>query len=378
MLSGRKPGQRAAVRRRPLLLLAILTAAVAVVLAAAADLPRLEAFDLATARAVCRRARHSLTPEDSPARRRVDALLAQAEEVSERERSASRWRRDEEALEAAWSRVMTALYEAHLELREERRQVTSRWAALEPEAAAAVARARREARAAGLGRREIQLAQQAEVALGSARRLAEVGELAAALRKGDTALAQADEVHARWLALHRRFEDGASLAHWRRLVEEAVAESRRSGTTALVVDKLRRRMEVYAGGRRVATFRVELGGQGLKRKLHAGDRATPEGRYRVVQVKTGRQTRYYKALLLDYPNAEDRARYERERRQGNVPRGVGMGSLIEIHGDGGQGRDWTDGCIALTNEEMDRLFRYAGLRTPVVIVGTVPDGEVAR
>jgi L,D-peptidoglycan transpeptidase YkuD (ErfK/YbiS/YcfS/YnhG family) len=53
-----------------------------------------------------------------------------------------------------------------------------------------------------------------------------------------------------------------------------------------------------------------------------------------------------------------------------VPLRAGVGSLIEIHGDGGQGRDWTDGCVALSNSDMDRVFARARVGTPVTIVGT--------
>jgi lipoprotein-anchoring transpeptidase ErfK/SrfK len=54
-----------------------------------------------------------------------------------------------------------------------------------------------------------------------------------------------------------------------------------------------------------------------------------------------------------------------------VPDGTGPGSLIEIHGHGGTGRDWTDGCVALSNEDMDQLFSRVRVGTPVTIVGTL-------
>jgi len=92
----------------------------------------------------------------------------------------------------------------------------------------------------------------------------------------------------------------------------------------------------------------------------------------VTDVKLGARTRYYKALLVDYPNDEDLERWEKARREGTISRRVGVGGLIEIHGHGGQGTDWTDGCVALRDRDMDRLLTYAGLGTPVTIVGTVP------
>ena len=56
--------------------------------------------------------------------------------------------------------------------------------------------------------------------------------------------------------------------------------------------------------------------------------------------------------------------------RGTILTGVGIGNLIEIHGDGGEGRDWTDGCVALANPDMDRVFAHVRVGTPVTIVGT--------
>lgn len=111
----------------------------------------------------------------------------------------------------------------------------------------------------------------------------------------------------------------------------------------------------------------------MSRKLRSGDRATPEGRYRIVDLRTGARTEYYKAALLDYPNKEDLERLEQEVDAGRAPRGSKPGSLIEIHGAGGAGKDWTDGCIALRDEEMDRLFSFVRVGSAVTIVGTLGD-----
>ena len=87
---------------------------------------------------------------------------------------------------------------------------------------------------------------------------------------------------------------------------------------------------------------------------------------------------YYKALALNYPNDEDRAEFDRLRRAGRIPRGTSLGGLIEIHGEGGRGRDWTKGCVALANQDMDDLFRRIGVGTPVTIVGGDGQGVFAR
>jgi murein L,D-transpeptidase YafK len=119
----------------------------------------------------------------------------------------------------------------------------------------------------------------------------------------------------------------------------------------------------------VGVCTADLGSNRLQQKRHAGDKATPEGRYHVTARKEGGQTRYHKALLLDYPNGEDRSRFARIRAEGGVPDGVGPGRHIEIHGHGGRERDWTDGCVALADADIDAVFARVPVGTPVTIVG---------
>jgi L,D-transpeptidase catalytic domain len=165
---------------------------------------------------------------------------------------------------------------------------------------------------------------------------------------------------------------------WRKWVEEALYRSRRDGEVAFVVDKLRRRMTVYRGGRKQKTYSVDIGLGGLERKMRAGDDATPEGLYRIQEIRGPGQTRYHRAFLLDYPNKQDRQRFEEARRNGRLPQGADPGGLIEIHGEGGREQDWTRGCVALTNAEMDELSRWVKVGTPVAIVGYNPRDREER
>jgi hypothetical protein len=162
------------------------------------------------------------------------------------------------------------------------------------------------------------------------------------------------------------------LPSWRKWVEQAVHQSRNDGDVAFVVDKLRRRMTMYRAGKKDRTYSVDIGLGGLERKLRAGDDATPEGLYRIQEIRGPGQSRYYRAFLLDYPNEEDRRRFDLARRSGDLPKGADPGGLIEIHGEGGRDRDWTKGCVALTNAEMDELSRWVKVGTPVAIVGYNP------
>ncbi len=162
------------------------------------------------------------------------------------------------------------------------------------------------------------------------------------------------------------------LPSWRKWAEEAVRRSRSDDDVAFVVDKLRRRMTVYRGGQKDRSYAVDIGLGGMERKLRAGDDATPEGLYRIQEIRGPGQTRYYRAFLLDYPNEQDRKRLDLAKRNGWAPKGADPGGLIEIHGEGGRDKDWTKGCVALTNAEMDDLSRWVKVGTPVAIVGYNP------
>ncbi len=142
----------------------------------------------------------------------------------------------------------------------------------------------------------------------------------------------------------------------------------------LVVEKESRRSFLVKGGRVERSFEVDLGVEGTRPKTRAGDLATPEGLYRITGKKANGQTKYYKALLLDYPNAEDRARFRALEKSGGLARGARLGGLIEVHGEGGRGEDWTLGCIALDNRDMDALFGKMSVGDRVAIVGRIPEG----
>ncbi len=134
----------------------------------------------------------------------------------------------------------------------------------------------------------------------------------------------------------------------------------------VVVEKAARRLHLYAGGRLIGSYAVALGGAPQGPKVREGDERTPEGRYRI----SGRnaQSRYYRALRISYPSAGDRAR----AAAADVP----PGGDIMIHGLpnglgwlGGLHRlsDWTAGCIAVTDTEMDEIWHAVPDGTPIEI-----------
>jgi L,D-peptidoglycan transpeptidase YkuD (ErfK/YbiS/YcfS/YnhG family) len=160
---------------------------------------------------------------------------------------------------------------------------------------------------------------------------------------------------------------------WASDVQEAIRSSRQG--TVLLIDKIAHECEVYKNGSIIKKYDVDLGKKWIGQKMREGDYATPEGSYRITEKKAGRTTIYYKALLLDYPNREDYQRVSR-LNHGKRPR---LGGMIEIHGEGGKNVDWTKGCIALSNSDIDEIYRLVDVGTRVFIVGSKqPFSEIEK
>lgn len=220
------------------------------------------------------------------------------------------------------------------------------------------------------------LLQKSKIFLAEARHLQKAGEPGSAQDRARSASRHAADVRSSAASLAARYTDPERLRTWNAWVGATVAASRASGGSAIVVYKEQHRLHLYDGGRLVRSYPAELGYNSVLTKLRAGDGSTPEGRYRITSKKSAGQSTYYKALLLNYPNEEDRARFDRARRSGAVPRGASPGGLIEIHGEGGRGKDWTKGCVALANGDIDHLFARVSVGTPVTIVGSDGRGGV--
>lgn len=134
----------------------------------------------------------------------------------------------------------------------------------------------------------------------------------------------------------------------------------------LMVDKLSYTMFLMDDGEVVRRFPIALGQNPTNRKLHQDRASTPEGLYRITNLQP--RATYYRAYDLNYPNRADQARYSLYARLGLLPRPQpGIGGEIQIHGDGIE-ENWTWGCIALRNSDMDWLFKRSELRTGVEVL----------
>jgi len=134
----------------------------------------------------------------------------------------------------------------------------------------------------------------------------------------------------------------------------------------IVIEKSKRKMTLFRDRQEVAVYRVALGRDPIGPKVMRGDNRTPEGLY-LVDYKL-RNSVFHRALHLTYPNLDDRMRAD--------SLGVAPGSQIMIHGMGERQLwmgdvqylfDWTSGCIAVTNDEIEEIWDLVPPWTPVEI-----------
>lgn len=162
-----------------------------------------------------------------------------------------------------------------------------------------------------------------------------------------------------------------SYDQWMKDLEATLKWSRDNKSRVILIDKFSGKCQLFENGNLVSEYGIELGKNPLEDKTRQGDFATPEGIYEVIKKKSGIHTRYHKALLINYPNDEDKEVFQQKKKAGVLDPDDKIGGAIEIHGHGGKGADWTEGCIALRNEEMDAVYNFARVGTRVTIAGSV-------
>ncbi|WP_083698054.1 murein L,D-transpeptidase family protein [Shewanella sp. UCD-KL21] len=134
----------------------------------------------------------------------------------------------------------------------------------------------------------------------------------------------------------------------------------------VVVNKSEAKMSIYQQGKVLKTYQIAMGDAPQGHKFKEGDQRTPQGRY-VLDYKKS-DSAFYKSIHISYPNEEDKLRAN--------ALGVSPGGMIMIHGQNpnseltpeqAQQYNWTNGCIAVTNKEMDELWRVIEEGTPIEI-----------
>ena len=134
----------------------------------------------------------------------------------------------------------------------------------------------------------------------------------------------------------------------------------------VLVDKSEKRLYLIKDGEQFMSLPVTFGGEPKGHKVQQGDQRTPEGNYTLEWKNPN--SKFYKSIRVSYPNAEDRAKAERL--------GVDPGGDIMVHGQANgwqwaspllQFFSWTDGCVALSNKNMDKVWESVEPGTPIEI-----------
>jgi murein L,D-transpeptidase YafK len=193
-----------------------------------------------------------------------------------------------------------------------------------------------------------------------------------------------------WLDMRRLDQPLASSIHaWKKRT------NRKTFAKKIVVYKESRRLDVYADAEVLKSYVVNLGGDPASAKRRQGDSATPEGELFVCAKN--RRSQFHRFLALAYPTPADAERGVKEKlasaaeleatraayreRSGCPPQGTRLGGAVGIHGSGGfqiEGEravivDWTLGCVAVRDRDIDELFDdYAEIGTPVLIYAREP------
>jgi len=135
----------------------------------------------------------------------------------------------------------------------------------------------------------------------------------------------------------------------------------------VVVQKSARKLSLIRNGKAIKEFSISLGKNPVGHKIAEGDQRTPEGVYVLDWRK--KSDRYFRSIHISYPNPKDLGRA--------LERGVDPGGMIMIHGIPPvydrvdkelKERDWTDGCIAVTNDEMMEIWNSVPNGTPIYIL----------
>ena len=133
------------------------------------------------------------------------------------------------------------------------------------------------------------------------------------------------------------------------------------------VDKSARTLQLLSDDKVIKSYHIALGGNPIGHKQQQGDQRTPVGNY-TLDYKN-ENSGYYRSIHISYPNTADKARAK--------SRGVSAGGDIMIHGQKNgfgafgilnQQRDWTEGCMAVTNDEMDEIMAAVKIGTAIEIV----------
>lgn len=132
------------------------------------------------------------------------------------------------------------------------------------------------------------------------------------------------------------------------------------------------RMYVYYKGNFLTAYNCVFGTKPIGQKLYEGDKRTPEGWFTITDVRNN--SKWERFIELDYPNLESRKNHEQAKAEGRIPASSRIGGNVGIHGVWAGGDNviesrfnWTDGCIALTNQNVIQLAKIVKPGTRVYV-----------
>lgn len=140
----------------------------------------------------------------------------------------------------------------------------------------------------------------------------------------------------------------------------------------IVIDKSKYELSVYDAKGWFATYPVVFGNNSLDDKKMEGDRNTPEGSFRINQKNP--HAKWDRFMGLDYPNQESMEKFNQRKQRGEIPSWAKPGGGVGIHGTWPNDdyvidhfRNWTNGCISLKRHDVEDLYSYIPVGTPVTI-----------
>jgi lipoprotein-anchoring transpeptidase ErfK/SrfK len=141
---------------------------------------------------------------------------------------------------------------------------------------------------------------------------------------------------------------------------------------SITIDKSSYELYVYDAKGWYATYPVVFGNSSLDDKKMEGDRNTPEGTFRIVNKRVHEKWDRY--MGLDYPTQESIYKFNERKRRGEIPSSARLGAGIGIHGVWphedfviDRYKNWTNGCISLKNSDVEELYKFIPVGTPVTI-----------
>jgi len=161
-------------------------------------------------------------------------------------------------------------------------------------------------------------------------------------------------------------------SHSKRSMRKNFFNQHLDGDISIVVVKSDYELKVYDKDGWYATYPVVFGSKSLDDKMMEGDRKTPEGVYHIASKRP--HEKWDKMMLIDFPTQSDLDKFKERKAKGLIPKNAKIGGGIAIHGTWPHDdlavdlyQNWTNGCIALKNDDVDELFDLAAIGTQVTI-----------